>query len=82
MESVKMSQININQTPEFESDLTRLMKLRKLRSKSEAIRLAVKESLERALEQSPAVSYSDWIGIACGGQNREPRFKNHSDVWT
>ncbi len=51
-----------------ESDLTRLMKIRKLRSKSEAI-------------QSPSVSYSDWIGIASAGQNRQPRFQNHSDLW-
>lgn len=43
-----MGQININVTPAFEAALVRLMRLRGIRSKSEAIREAVAESAERA----------------------------------
>ncbi|MBX6322182.1 MAG: hypothetical protein IRY94_10170 [Rhodospirillaceae bacterium] len=39
-----MAQINMHTTPEFEEDLATLMKARGLRSKSEAIRLAVREA--------------------------------------
>ena len=78
-----MAQLNINQTPEFESDLTRLMRIRKLRTKSEAIRWAVKESLQRALEQNEGGPYMDWIGMGCGaGENPTPHFRDHSEVWT
>ncbi len=41
-----MTQINLHVTPEFEADLARLMKDRGLRSKSEAIRLAVREAVQ------------------------------------
>ncbi len=78
-----MAQLNINQTPEFDSDLARLMRVRKIRTKSEAIRLAVKESLQRALEESSSSSYGDWIGMACGtGENPNPRFQDHSELWS
>ena len=39
-----MAQINLHTTPEFERDLVALMKARRLRSKSEAIRVAVREA--------------------------------------
>ncbi len=39
-----MTQVNIHTTPEFEEDLATLMKARGVRSKSEAIRLAVREA--------------------------------------
>ena len=38
-----MAQINFHTTPDFENDLAQLMKALKLRSKSEAIRVAVRE---------------------------------------
>lgn len=77
-----MAQLNINQTPEFESDLHRLMRARKIRSKSEAVRIAVKETLQRTLEGTSSSSYTDWIGLASGeGENLTPRFGDHSEVW-
>ncbi|MBM3533214.1 MAG: hypothetical protein FJX60_09305 [Alphaproteobacteria bacterium] len=39
-----MAQVNLHTTPEFEEALSALMKARKLKSKSEAIRLAVQEA--------------------------------------
>lgn len=76
-----MAQLNINQTPEFEEDLQRLMSLRKYGSKSEAVRLAVKECVARALEAGPECNFSDWLGLAKPDENAQPRFKNHSEIW-
>jgi len=39
-----MAQVNLHTTPEFEEALSALMEGRKLKSKSEAIRLAVQEA--------------------------------------
>lgn len=39
-----MAQVNLHTTPEFDEALAALMKARKIKSKSEAIRLAVKEA--------------------------------------
>lgn len=78
-----MAQLNINQTPEFEEDLLRLMKVRKISTKSEAVRVAVKESLDRALREAPPVNYRDWLNLGCGeGENLKPRFGAHDELWS
>ncbi len=78
-----MAQLNINQTPEFESDLQRLMRIRKIPTKSEAIRLAVRESLERSMQAAPAADYREWLGLAKGkDENPQPRFSSHDELWT
>ena len=42
-----MSQINVHLTAEFEQALAELMRLRQIKTKSDAIRAAVQEALER-----------------------------------
>jgi hypothetical protein len=77
-----MGQININMTPEFEAALERLMRLRGIRSKSEAIREAVAESADRAREAAPVEDFSDWIGAALRAPlNPSPRFADEDDLW-
>ena len=56
-----MAQINLHVTPEFEADLAKLMKDRNLRSKSEAIRLAVHEAA-RVAAPKPGDPI-DWDGL-------------------
>jgi Arc/MetJ-type ribon-helix-helix transcriptional regulator len=55
-----MAQINFHTTPEFEADLEALMKRRGLRTKSEAIRLAVHELATRP---APQRDLSGLIGL-------------------
>ena len=43
-----MSQLNIHVTASFEKDLNKFMKLRHINTKSEAIRLAIKEDIQHA----------------------------------
>ena len=76
-----MSQLNMHIKPDFERDLTRFMSLRGLRTKSEAIRLAVREGLERA-RSTPRKSFTRWAGAGLGaGTNPEPRFPTDDDLW-
>ena len=78
-----MAQLNINVTPQFERDLVRFMRLRGLRTKSEAIRLAIREGVERVLGQEREVDFAGWIGVAEGKlRGHRPRFKDDDDLWS
>jgi Arc/MetJ-type ribon-helix-helix transcriptional regulator len=57
-----MAQVNLHTTPEFEEDLAALIKGRGLRSKSEAIRLAVREAAA-AYKPVPKHDLSALIGF-------------------
>jgi hypothetical protein len=76
-----VAQINLHVTPEFERALRRLMKLRGIASKSDAIRIAVKEAAERAIA-APRGSFRSLLGIGLGAPlNPNPRFKSDDDLW-
>ena len=78
----RVGQLNVNQTPEFEEDLTRLMRIRRISTKSEAVRVAVRESLERSLQAASECDYRSWIGLARGeGENLEPKIRSHDELW-
>lgn len=77
-----MAQLNINLTPEFERDLALFMRMRNIRTKSEAIRTAVREGVQRSQRASPQVDFSSWIGMARGRKRgRRPRFRTDDDLW-
>ncbi|MBV8780777.1 MAG: hypothetical protein JO353_05205 [Phycisphaerae bacterium] len=58
-----MSQLNIHLTGRFERALQAFMKARGIRTKSEAVRLAVEEAADRAVTK-PVTNWDDLIGIA------------------
>ena len=77
-----MTQINMHVKPDFERDLARFMSLRGLRTKSEAIRLAVREGLERARSAPAGKSFSSWAGAGLAvALNPTPRFQSDDDLW-
>lgn len=77
-----MRQININVTPEFEKDLQRLMRLRKCKTKSEAIRTAVHEASQKKPHRDFS-AFEKLIGIGLRGPtNPNPRFKDEDDLWS
>ena len=77
-----MAQINLHVKPDFERDLASFMRLRGLATKSEAIRLAVTEGLERARAAPPTTSFSRWAGAGLAvTPNPEPRFRSDDDLW-
>jgi len=77
-----MSQLNINVTGDFEVALRRFMRLRGVRTKSEAIRIAVREGVERSLAGAGRTSFRAWLGAATGAAlNPRPRFASDHDLW-
>ena len=76
-----MSQINLHTTPTFERALARLMRLRRIGTKSEAIRLAVEELAARERRRRPG-GFQSWIGAASQAPlNPAPRFTSDHDLW-
>lgn len=77
-----MSQLNLHVKPQFERDLARLMRLRGIRTKSEAIRLAVRETVERAQRSSNRTDFAAWKGAALAAAlNPRPRFDSEDALW-
>lgn len=77
-----MAQLNVHLTSEFEQDLRRFKDLRGLPSKSEAVRVAVREALEREIRQPPRVDFREWLGLASQAPlNPNPRFQSHDELW-
>lgn len=76
-----MSQLNLRVSKEFEELLVRFMRLRRLSSKSQAIRVAVAEGVAR-IEDPPQADFHAWIGAALESPlNPEPRFPTHDSLW-
>jgi metal-responsive CopG/Arc/MetJ family transcriptional regulator len=77
-----MGQINLRVTEEFEQTLARFMRVRGIRSKSEAIRAAIREGLQAATDRKGHVHFRAWLGAAAGpGENPNPRFKSDDELW-
>jgi hypothetical protein len=78
-----MPQLNIHLTPAFERALRRLMRLRGITVKSEAVRLAVEEAAERASRASTAGDLSLLRGVGKRApENARPRFRSEDDLWS
>jgi Arc/MetJ-type ribon-helix-helix transcriptional regulator len=78
-----MSQMNIHLTREFEQTLAEFMRLRQFKTKSDAIRAAVQEAVERERRRREPPDFSRWVGL--GNQepvNPAPRFLSDDDLWT
>ena len=77
-----MSQITLHVKPDFERDLDQFMRLKGIRTKSEAIRLAVREGLERARATPSTQSFGSWAGAGLAvTPNPQPRFGSDDDLW-
>jgi len=77
-----MSQLNIHMTPTFERDLLKFMKIRHLKNKSEAIRIAIKEGLEHSIYAAQPTDFSSWVGLAKQVPfNKKSKFKSDDDLW-
>lgn len=77
-----MAQLNVHLTPDFEHALQRFKDLRGLPSKSEAVRVAVREALERETRQPSRVDFREWLGLGRRVPlNPNPRFRSHDELW-
>jgi hypothetical protein len=77
-----MTQLNVNMTPEFEAALSRFMRMRGIRRKSDAIRIAIAEGVERGTGRPVECRFSDWLGAATREPlNQSPRFRSDDEIW-
>lgn len=77
-----MAQLNMHVTPEFNEALAELMRERGLKTKSEAIRVAVQEAVARLRGSRRAPDYREWIGVGLAvPPNPNPRFPSHDELW-
>jgi len=77
-----MSQLNIHTTPDFDDALDRLRRLRKLPSKSEAVRVAVREALDREERRNRDIDYREWLGLGLAAPvSPSPKFASHHELW-
>ena len=75
-------QIHINLSAELESALDRFMRLRHFRTKSEAVRVAIQEGLERASHAGSVSAFQAWRGLALRAPvNPTPRFPSDETPW-
>ncbi|HEV7734643.1 MAG TPA: hypothetical protein VGR62_20895 [Candidatus Binatia bacterium] len=58
-----MPQLNMQLTPDFERKLARLMRVRGIKTKSDAIRLAVEEALSTSLRKGTTTDFTAWRGL-------------------
>jgi len=77
-----VSQFNLQLSPDFERTLARLVAARRFRSKSEAVRVAVRETLDRALGSRDRADFGQLRGLAAGGRPAASRrFRSDDDLW-
>jgi Arc/MetJ-type ribon-helix-helix transcriptional regulator len=74
-----MSQFNLNATPEFLADVDLVVRRRRLKSRAEAVRVAVHEAAERA-RPAVEVPFERLIGIA-GPAQTDRRFDSDDALW-
>jgi Arc/MetJ-type ribon-helix-helix transcriptional regulator len=77
-----MAQVNLHVDPDFEAELAELRRVRAIRTKSEAIRLAVRETLERSRRVRRLPDFTSWVGLGRQvPENVRPRFASDDELW-
>lgn len=78
-----MAQLKIHLTPEFEEALAEYMRFRGLKTKSDAIRLAIQDAVAIERRRRSAPDFSKWLGLGCqGAENPTRRFYSDDDLWS
>jgi Arc/MetJ-type ribon-helix-helix transcriptional regulator len=78
-----MPQFNLHLTPDFEAAIDELMRLRRIRTKSDAVRLAVIETVAREKRARRVPDFATWVGLGRRvPENPNPRFRTDDDLWS
>ncbi len=76
-----MKQLNLQLSKDFLRDLKNFMELGGIRTKSEAIRVAVKRALAELSAQNKSSDFRGLLGRALKAPLRTPRFKDEDSLW-
>jgi hypothetical protein len=78
-----MPRLSLHVSLEFEQLLSEFMRRRRIRTKSDAVRLAVLEAVERERLVYRAPNFSQWLGLGRQApENPNPRFRSDHDLWS
>jgi hypothetical protein len=79
---ISMRQLNIHMSPGFARDLQKFMKIRRIKTKSEAIRTAIKEGIVHSADLMRPTDFNAWLGLGLQVPlNKYPKFKTDNDLW-
>ena len=68
--------------PDFLENLTDYMRLSGVKTKSEAVRRAIREAVERLRPRPHATDFESWRGLGNRApKNAKPRFRSQDDLW-
>lgn len=77
-----MIKLNLNLTQSFLDTLQAFMTLRRIKTKSEAIRIAVEEALKHSSTSQKTFDFSTLKGAGKDfPRNKNPRFRSHDQLW-
>jgi hypothetical protein len=77
-----MKRLNLNLTPEFERDLRRYMRLRRISLKSDAIHAALREAVARGPD-TRGYDYRAWLRMGLKAPpNKHRRFRSEDELWS
>ncbi len=80
---MSMAQLNLNLTQGFLDQLQAFMTLRRIKTKSEAIRVAVEEALRYSSGRQDTFDFSAIKGAGKAfPRNKKPRFVSHDQLWS
>jgi hypothetical protein len=78
-----LPQLNLNINDEFQRNLVEYMRLCHLKTKSEAIRQALREALARERSRRQSADFTTWLALGNRApQNPNPRFHSDDDLWS
>ena len=81
LRDVAVPQLNINISDDFQQDLEAFMQARGIKTKSEAVKLAIKEAANLARRQQSS-DYQSWLGSGLKAELNEPlRLQTEDDLW-
>jgi hypothetical protein len=77
-----VSQLNIHMTAAFEKRLAQFMRARGIKTKSEAVRVAIEEGLALLTRRADSTDFEGWRGLGTRAPlNPTPRFASDADLW-
>lgn len=77
-----MRQLNIHMSSGFARDLQKFMKIRRIKTKAEAVRTAIREGLEHSTNLVKPIDFNTWLGLGLQVPlNKNPKFETDNDLW-
>jgi Arc/MetJ family transcription regulator len=82
VQTAYMAQLNIHLDEALEANIRRFMRLSGIRTKSDAVRVALEEGVQRARRGAGRTEYREWLGLGTrAAPSNRVRFRSEDDLW-